>query len=151
MRHRKKLNRYERAAENKEIVKAALHGEGSYVYRNHTKGDLTLPKPAADGIKIVPPGQEFTGDSYFMFMVSQTHEATLVRTIEQPKETVQMEQILIVDQPDCITAEGKVEHVLVNPKEKPLNEDAPEDGAENVKKDILLVDDAMDGIEIILE
>lgn len=146
MRHRKKLNRIERKAENREKLKAALCGEGLYVYRNRTKGELTLAKPATNGVKTVAPGAEFTGDNYFMFMVSQTHEAALVRTIEQPKE-IMMEQKLIVDQPDCVTIEGKVEHVVVQPKEKPLNEEVPEDA----EKDILLVDDAMDGIEIILE
>lgn len=145
-RHRKKMNRLERAVENKKKVAAALHGEGLYVYRNHTKGDLTLAKAAHGGVKTIAPGCEFTGDDYFMFMVSQTHEATLVRTIEQPKEII-MEEKLIVDQPDCITIEGKVEHVVVQSKEKPLNEESPE----CVEKDILLVDDAMDGIEIILE
>jgi len=147
MRHRKKLNRYERLEENKKKVAQALSGKGLYVYRNNTKGELNLAKPAEGGQKFVQPGCEFTGDDYFMFMIKETHEATLVRTIEQPKEII-MEQKLIVDQPDCITTEGKVEHVIVQPKDKPLNEETPES---NIGEDILLVDDAMDGIEIILE
>lgn len=147
--HRKKLNRYERIAENKEKVKKAILGKGLYVYRNHTKGDLTLAKPDINGVKKIAPGCTFTGDDYFMFMVRKTHEATLVRTIEQPKEIVMEEKLLLVDQPDCITARGKVEHIVVQQKEKKsLNEEAPEN-----TEDILLNDDAvdMDGIEIILE
>jgi hypothetical protein len=148
MRHRKKLNRYERQAENKLKVKAALTGKGLYEYRNRTKGDLNLAKPANNGVKEVPPGCTFIGDDYFMFMINETHEVSLVRTIEQPKEIVMEEKVLIVDQPDCITAEGKIEHVVVQQKEKPLNEETPKNN-----EDILLVDDAcdMEGIEIILE
>ncbi len=54
---------------------------------------------------------------------------------------------LIVDQPDRVTNEGTVEDI-VDPKVTQLNEGEPQ---EDLDKDILLVEDPMDGIEIITD
>lgn len=53
-------------------------------------------------------------------------------------------QKLILDTPDRITAQGKVESVVVEPRKK-INED----GTFQVNKDILLVEGPIDGIDII--
>lgn len=53
-------------------------------------------------------------------------------------------QKLILDTPDRITAQGKVESVVVEPRKK-INED----GTFQVNKDVLLVEGPIDGLDII--
>ena len=146
---RKKLNRLQRREANKIKLEQSRHGEGMYVFRNRTSGDLMLSKPASDGQRSVPPGKTWQGDSYFMYMVNKEHTALLVETLQTPAdERKQMEeQRLIVDQPDCITVKGKVEQVIV-PETQKLNE-VPSN--EEKKDDVLLNDDAISGIEILMD
>ena len=142
---RKKLNKYERSAEYTKKLENALKGEGLYVFRNNTGGSLILPKPSKEGLKLIQAGQTFRGDSYFMHLL-KTNEIRLVETIESPERKETMEK-LIVDQPDRVTNEGTVEDI-VDPKVTQLNEGEPQ---EDLDKDILLVEDPMDGIEIITD
>jgi hypothetical protein len=145
-----KLNRYEAAALHKEQMDHYLHGDGLYVYRNNTSGTLFLPKPTQSGIRHVPVNGEWQGDSYYMALV-RNHEARLVRTIlspEQQKEMKMNEQKLILDQPDKITPQGKVEHVISDPM-IPLNETTP---VTNEKpKNVLINEDPMAGVDILME
>jgi hypothetical protein len=73
----------------------------------------------------------------------------LPNPVENKPEILQKEQImdkLILDQPDRITTEGRVETVLVSPT-LPLNE-TPVDPTK--EKEVLINEDPMDGIEIVL-
>lgn len=112
-----KLNREEKRELNKEILGNVLHGEGIYVYRNNTKGDLTLPRPTKSGIRSVEAGKEFQGDNYYMQLVRDGF-LRLVKEIQSPEQQREslkeekMEEKLILDQPDIVTDEGKVEHVI---------------------------------------
>lgn len=63
-------------------------------------------------------------------------------------EGVMNEKKLILDIPDRITAQGKVESVQVNPSFKKLNEQGL-DIENGVGKDVLLVESPTSGIEII--
>lgn len=141
-----KSNRYERTQEQVARKAKALHGEGLYVFRNRS-GELNLPKPAKDGRNKIGPHKEFEGDSYFLEMVRK-NELILVKTLitpEQERENMS-EQKLILDQPDKVTNEGTVEHVISNPA-KQLQEQQP---AQEEVKDVLLSEDPVDGVEIIL-
>ena len=138
-----KLNRFEKLAANKEKLAKALFGEGVYLYRNNAGGDLKLPKPNLEGTTFVPKGGTFKGDSYFMSMV-KNNELRLVEVLEKPKE-IKMEEKLILDQPDIVTTEGTVEHVLTDEEKKKLEENE-EEGRET-----LITEDPMDGIQILTD
>lgn len=143
--YKKKLNKYESKIEHDKQMEKILRGEGLYVYRNRTKGDLTLPKPTVSGRKIVGPGQEWQGDNYYMKLVPQ--EAILVRTIispQQERERKMQEEKLLLDQPEKVTVEGTVEQIIKNPVKK-LNETPVVDSAQEV----LLTEDPMDGVQIL--
>ena len=149
-----KMNKLESAAERKRIVAQKTAGYGLYVFKNHTKGELMLPKAAANGKRRVARGEEFEGDNYFLSMV-KSHDLILVREITSPaqeradKEQVLMEQKkLLVDQPDKVTNEGKVEQVVVE-KPKPLTENK---GGKSAPTPEVLLNEGpgdLDGVEIV--
>ena len=60
------------------------------------------------------------------------------------------EQKLIVDQPETVTAEGTVEHVIPTAGLKPLAEGHPGE-EQKAKTDVLLNEDPLTGVEIILD
>lgn len=164
LRQTRKVSRLEKTQRNKELLAYHQAGSGLFVFRNRSSvGELTLPKPDADGNKVVPPRGEFKGDSYFKQLLT-TNEVSLVRTIEpetkpEPSpepETSTKEQVmtehtqnekLILDQPDKVTTEGTVEHVVVDPEAQTLNEDENTENTEN--KDVLLNEDPLDGVDIL--
>ena len=132
------------------IREQAMHGEGLYVYRNNTSGSLDLPKPTASGMKHIQPGGEFQGDDYFMSLV-RTNELKFVRTImtpQQQKEAKMQQEKLLLDQPDTVTPAGKIEHVVVTAP-VPLNETTPSNGSP--KKDVLINEDPLSGVDILME
>lgn len=145
-----KVSRYEALNQRQEKLDRALKGEGLYVYRNRNKeADLDLPKPTKSGQVRVGPGEEWQGDNYFMHMV-RSNEATLVREIYSPdQERAMNEQKLLVDQPDTVTNEGTVEHVITQPGQAPLNEGQPKE--DEKQKDVLLNEDPLSGVDIILD
>jgi len=147
-----KLSKYEAKEYRKKKLEHALHGEGLYVYRNASKADLLLPKPAKNGVKLVGPGKEFQGDSYFMEMV-KTNAIRLVKTLITPEQErgLMAEEKLILDQPDTVTTQGKVEHVVTqtNPQVKPLTEEKGCCGNCKENKEVLINEDPMDGVDIL--
>ena len=120
-----------------------------------------LTKAANDGRKSIPSKCEWEGDDYFMKHM-KCGEASMVRTIETPEqekariteeeETLleskgeTMSEKLILDQPDQVTVEGKVEQVMTVDAEVTLTEDGEEQ-----PKDVLLNEDPLEGVEIILD
>jgi hypothetical protein len=120
----RKFNKFEKKEVRAQMLQNALHGEGLYLYRNNTKADLTLPRPTKSGTRVVAAGKEFQGDNYYMQLVKQGM-LRLVKELQSPEqqraEEVKMEEKLILDQPDTITEQGKVEHVVSTPQKK-LNE-----------------------------
>lgn len=138
------MNRREIREDHVKQLERIFRGEGLYVYRNRTSGDLSLPKPTTSGRKVIGPGQEWQGDNYYMSMVPQ--EATIVRTIMTPQQEREnkMNQKLILDQPDQVKAGGKVEHVAVDPTE--MLTETPDN---EPKKDILLTEDPLEGVQIL--
>ena len=58
------------------------------------------------------------------------------------------EQKLILDQPDLVTNQGKVEHVVApNPKLQPINDAVNPNGSK--AQDVLLTEDPVEGLTII--
>lgn len=119
-------------------------GSGLFVYKNTTKADMMLSRRTASGKSKVAGGEEFQGDSYYKKFIGQG--LALIKTLvtESGEQTIGVpmnEQKLILNQPDCITANGTVEHVQAKKK---VNEDA------TIMPEILLTEDPLEGVEIIL-
>jgi hypothetical protein len=112
----RKFNKYEKKEVRAEAIQSALAGAGMYLFRNNTNADLTLPRPTKSGLRSVGPKQEFQGDNYYMQFV-KTGLLRLVKEIQSPVQPVAseviVEQKLILDQPETVTHQGKVEHVVV--------------------------------------
>jgi hypothetical protein len=146
----RKLNKIEEKQDRDRRIREAFHGEGLYVFENNTKADLFLPKPLASGKKVVAPGEQFQGDSYYNSLIGRG--LRLIRAVVEPvkeESTMSEEQKLILNQPDRITHQGQVEQVVKKPKKsKPLNEGNPH---KEKPKDVLINEDPLSGVEIILE
>jgi len=153
-----RLNKYEKNVLRAQKRKSALSGDGVFVFRNNTSGDLFLPRPTKSGTSKVAVNEEFVGDNYYMFMV-QSNELRLVKIIESPsvaqvqpinESTEQpMADKLITEQPPIVTNEGTVEFVEQKPEkqQQKLNETQPQ--KEEPQPDVLLNENPLDGIEII--
>jgi len=141
----RRVNKLERAEQKKAAMEYYQSGSGMFLFRNRSKvASLELPKVSADGKKWIEPGQTWKGDSYFMKMIPR--EAVLVETLtEQKKEEVNMQDRLILDQPDQVTTAGKVEHAVVQGKVA-INEVNPNEAE---TKDRLLTEDPLAGVTII--
>lgn len=119
-----------------------------YIFQNHRRSDLALPKKSICGKKLIPPGGTFKGDEYFMAFV-RTGDMRLVETIHPPYKKINesagenMEK-LILDQPETFTREGKTESVAKTVPQQIIN-----DNNQNSEKEILLTENPMEGIEII--
>jgi len=149
----KRVNRMEKLSERRSKLEYYQKGSGLYVYRNRTNATLMLPKPTPSGVKSVEPGKEWQGDDYYMKMIGEG-QASLVRVIVPPtpqnqiveeKEDVMPEK-LILDQPDQITTNGKVEHVVVTPETLKMESNP----VEEKKREALINEDPMEGIQILL-
>ena len=107
-----------------------------------------MPKPTSTGLKTIGPNAKFQGDSYYLKWVGSP--MNLLRLIEQiiPQETNMNEQKLILDQPDMVTNQGKVEHVICQkPKVQPINDASIPNP--NATENVLLTEDPMEGLTII--
>jgi hypothetical protein len=142
-------NRIQRGEDRRQRTANVQKGEGLYVFRNSTKGDLQLLKTSADGKKNVRPLEEFRGDSYLMQHV-KNHEAIIVECIISPdQERTNNMNKLILDQPDRVTTQGKTEVVVSDiPTPVKLNE-VPVEGKN--PQDVLINENPIDGVQIILE
>lgn len=150
MKKKDKKTRSERTQINKEIVEYKQSGTGLYLFKNRSSiATLDLPKKSFDGKKCIGPNETWEGDSYYFTMIPR--EAVLIKTILDPKkEDVQMtEEKLLLDQPDQVTEEGKVEHVVPANNEN-LNEIKKESEIKD-KKDALLTEDPLSGVTIICD
>lgn len=152
----RKLTRQQKMLVNKQKREDMYKGYGIYIFENITNADLLLPKPTLGGQKMIPPKTKFRGDSFFMTLV-KTRSLRLVEII-QAEEIVKnqnesinslgdnMQNKLLLDQPDTVTNNGKIEHVQVETcptNNCKINEE------EEQKKNVLLVEDPVGSIEII--
>jgi hypothetical protein len=133
MRHDRKFTRNERKNFQTERVKKAMEGHGMFLFENNTNADLTLPRPTKSGRRIIGPKEQFQGDDYYMSLVRSNFLRLIevIQTPEQEKQALQKQEEsvntqtkLILDQPDVITEQGKVEHVAMPSlgQAQPLNE-----------------------------
>jgi hypothetical protein len=156
MKYKKKdkaKTRQERNKIKKDNIEQIQKGEGLFLFKNRSNfATLELPKKSQDGKKWVGPNETWQGDSYFLRMIPK--EAILIETLENPKkEEIMSEEKLILDQPDTVTTDGKVEHVLENQDQK-LNEQSTtkkrKTKSESKKsKETLLTEDPTSGVIII--
>jgi hypothetical protein len=73
-------------------------------------------------------------------------EATLVEEIKNiVEEASEMQEKLILDQPDQVTSSGKIEHVASNHKVS-INEESPKEIEQNEK---LISEDPLSGVVIL--
>ena len=142
MRINKKLTRQERKQQKLDQLAFNTKGKGKYVFANNTSGDLKLLKPNAAGKLYIGKDEQFEGDDYFFQMV-KTHDLRYIREIAH--EESMKENKLILDQPDAVTTEGKVEYVETGKGKKQLNENRPE----KKEKNVLLTEDPISGVVIV--
>ena len=138
-----------------------MSGNGVYIYENNTDGDLSPPEThRIRPTKSRTMRQRFQGDNYYMQWVKPP--LNLLKfidtvTVAEPKQLVAAQQTLtekkmaekklILDQPDTIGHQGKIEHVLeVSPFKRLHDANDPDQ-----KNDRLLTEDPLDGVEIILK
>ncbi len=115
MKYQQRLNKFEKREQNSKIRQESLEGAGLYVYENRANAELTLPKPTKSGKRILAPKERFQGDNYYMQLV-RTGNLRFIEEIQAPISEVKMtEEKLILDQPETVTTEGKVERVAPNP------------------------------------
>lgn len=133
IRPQRNISREEKLAK----FKTDMAGEGEFVFENHTKGDLYLPKPTASGRKMVRKGEQFVGDSYYMQMV-KTHELVFIREVTQPM----VNDKLITEQPPVVTGKGQVEYVT--DAQPPVKLEDKNSGG-----DVLLNEGPIDGVKIL--
>lgn len=160
-----KISKNERAEVKRQNIAVSQSGSGLFLFQNKNKdATLQLPKQSFDNKKWVGPNETWQGDSFFLKMIPK--EAILVKTIISPDEQKKQEQIkkeegkmlnenkLILDQPDQITTDGRVEH-LVPSDEESINENENKNKKKKVKsesksnKDKLLTEDPIAGVIII--
>lgn len=159
---RQKLNRYERRIMHAEKLKQNFEGSGIYIYENNTDGDLTLPKATSSGVRIVGARRRFQGDSYFMKWVGNPMNLLRLVEVVQPalntninteeqtaSENMNTEKQLILDQPDTITHQGKIERVIQDPNTIPLNDATAI--KPNTQPETLINEAPIDGVEIIID
>lgn len=147
----RKMNKYEKKAWQHEKLENDMHGEGLYLYENHSEADLTLPRPTKSGLRSVGPKSQFQGDNYYMQLVRNGH-LRLIKELQSPeqekaiREGTTMEDKLILDQPETITEHGEVEHVMnTNTPVQKLHEDDNQS-----QPDVLLNEDPVsDGFFIV--
>jgi len=149
---RQRFTKQEKKTHHQNKIINNMTGTGIYIYENNTDGDLNLPKPTVSGSRTIGPRKRFQGDSYYMKWVG--HPMNLLKFIEEvvpqdKKERNNMnENKLVLDQPDTITVQGKVEHVVVNESPTEQFNDSTGD-LSATKPDVLLNESPIDGVEII--
>lgn len=110
----------------------AMKGSGMYIYQNNTKGEIMLPRHTATHRPSVAAGNQFVGDSYYMYMV-KTGDLRLVEIIEENS----MPEKLITEQPPTVTTDGVVEYT------------SPPQTDEKKEEEVLLTENPMGGVTIL--
>lgn len=132
----------------------ALKGSGEYLFVNNTRGDLTLEKkpiksPIPMSPCVIPMGQTFVGDSYFLNLM-RSGEIRLIEVLkpaDSERTGIMEEKKLILDQPSRFTGAGQTEHVAPVDAPKPLIESKP---VQKPAVDALITEDPLEGVEILL-
>lgn len=144
------MTKAQRTEVKKQALSDSLSGAGLFIFKNKTNASLQLPKKSFDGKKWIEPNQTWKGDSFFFKMVPR--EALLVKTLISPdqqleqKKEAKMEEKLLLDQPDQVTPDGQVEHVVCSDNVT-LTENTKKKKSKSDKK--LLTEDPVAGVTII--
>lgn len=151
----KKVDKYTLREMKRQKREDSLKGSGEYLFVNNTRGELILPKkPIKSPIPmqpcVIPMGQTFVGDSYFLNMM-RSGEIRLIETLkpaDNERTGIMEEKKLMLDQPNRFTNQGQTEHVVPDDKTvRPLIENQPH---KQPAKDALITEDPIDGVEILL-
>lgn len=121
-----------------EVVAApAPAGEKEYVFQNRFREDLHLPHASKEGLVIVPPLGEFTGDERYFSLMREGR-------VKLVKEVNAMENKLMTEQPPTVTHQGKVEYVV---------DDNGQQLTEQKKKEQekLLAEKTLEGVKLLLD
>jgi len=149
MRSAKQMQDLQNRLNNLTPAQQHVEGDTIYTFENHRTHDFSLPKKSFDGKSLIPPKGKFKGDAYFL-MFLKTGDVRLVSAepyINESKKENDMQK-LILDQPDRVTSHGKTESVVVDtPTQQVLTETPTKVNAP--APDVLLVENPLDGIDII--
>jgi hypothetical protein len=156
MNYRKKVkvNKYTLREMKRQKREDSLKGDGEYLFVNNTRGDLNLEKkpiksPHPGMPCVIPPGQTFVGDSYFL-RLQRSGEVRLIEVLKpaaNERTGIMEDKKLILDQPNRFTNQGQTEHVVPDEALKPLIENKP---AQQPAVDKLITEDPLEGVEILL-
>ncbi len=153
-----KIDKYTLREMKRKKREEALKGDGEYLFVNNTRGDLTLLKnpiksPNPANPCVVPPGQTFVGDSYFLNL-QRSGEVRLIEVLKpevSERTDIMEEKKLILDQPNRFTNDGQTEHVAPQDNPEPLTENQPQQQKPPTPpKDTLITEDPLEGVEILL-
>lgn len=153
MKYQDKMTRIEKRQMHSKILEESLAGSGLYLYENNSDADLTLPRPTKSGRREIGAREQFQGDDYFLQLV-RSGNLRLIKELQAPgqeESTMEKEEKLILDQPDTVTNEGKVENVAQpqTPLQEPCNEGEACCGGE--KPDVLINEGPVDDGFVIVE
>lgn len=155
--NKNKIDKYTLREMKRKKREDALKGDGEYLFVNNTRGDLNLEKkpiksPHPGMPCVIPPGQTFVGDSYFL-RLQRSGEVRLIEVLKpaaNERTGIMEDKKLILDQPNRFTNQGQTEHVIPDDKAlKPLIENKPAH-AQQPAVDKLITEDPLEGVEILL-
>jgi hypothetical protein len=149
MRNAKQMQDLQNRLNNLTQAQKHVDGDIIYTFENHRKHDLSLPRKSFDNKGLIPPRGKFKGDAYFL-MLLKTGDVRLVSSepyISESKKETDMQK-LILEQPNKVTIQGTTESVVVEvPVQQKLNETPQK--VNQLAPDVLLVENPLDGIDII--
>lgn len=147
----KKINKKLRTENKKRKLEQSQFGEGLFLFKNNNNASLQLPKISSDGKRWVHANETWEGDSFFLSMIPK--EAILIKTIKSPnqhrEENKMNENKLLLDQPDQVTEEGTLEHV-VSVEKVEINENKKSQTQKRKSKK-LITEDPVGDMTIIIE
>lgn len=146
----KKINKKLRTEDKKRKLEQSQFGEGLFLFKNNNNASLQLPKISSDGKRWVHANETWEGDSFFLKMIPR--EAVLVKTIKSPnecREENKMNDKLLLDQPDQVTEDGTLEHI-VSVEKVEINEEKKSQ-PQKIKNKKLLTEDPVGDMTIIIE
>jgi len=149
MRSAKQMQDLQNRLNNLTPAQKHVEGDTIYTFENHRNHDFSLPRKSFDNKSLIPPRGKFKGDAYFL-MFLKTGDIRLVSSepyINEANKENDMKK-LILDQPDRVTTQGTTESVLVDTPAQQVLTEAPTK-VKAVAPDVLLVENPLDGIDII--
>jgi hypothetical protein len=150
----KKKSKSKFNAKNSSMKK--IVSQGLYEFKNKTNAELILNSVSKDKKKNILPNETWIDDDSSMFYVKNgiaiINKIINVKPNEKQinkKEKI-MEEVLILDQPDLVTQNGKIENIVSNEIDlENTNKKNKKNKSKKQNEDVLLTDDGVDTIQLL--